>query len=134
MTKKITKTMRFADIAAMLEGKPVRNGTTTADALAFIAHEVELLAKKNNSDAKKPTKVQAENVAHKNAIIAYLTAVDEGVTATQVMTACNLPSSQKAAALLKQLTDSGEVVKETVKGKSLFRLSPDGENTQPDEG
>ncbi|MCM1323948.1 MAG: hypothetical protein NC218_07290 [Acetobacter sp.] len=124
--KKITKAMRNTDIIAMLTGGEVKHGTTVEDAVAHLTHENELLAKKNSGDAKKPTKVQAENAKLKEEIVAFLTTVDKGVTATEVMNACNLSSNQKAAALLRALVEAGEVSKTVEKGKALFALSTEG--------
>lgn len=129
-TKKVTKAQRNEDIIAMLTGAEVKYGTTTADAVAHLTHENALLAKKNSGDNKKPTKVQAENAKLKDGIIAFLTTVEKGVTATEVMNACNLSSNQKAAALLRALVDAGEVVKTVEKGKALFALSAGDEDEQ----
>lgn len=133
-TKKVTKAQRNEDIIAMLRGEKVKYGTTIEDAVAHLTHENDLLAKKNNSDNKKPTKVQAENAKLKDAIIAYLSTVDKGVTATDVMNACNLSSNQKAAALLRALVDAGEVSKTVEKGKALFALSDVAEDEDSAEG
>lgn len=121
--KKITKTMRNIDAIALLEGKAAPNGSTVAEVIAHLTHENALLAKKNSGDNKKPTKAQEENNKLKAGIVAFLTTVDKGVTATEVMNACNLSSNQKAAALLRALVDAGEVSKTVEKGKALFALS-----------
>lgn len=126
-TKKVTKAQRNEDIIAMLTGKEVKYGTTTEDAVAHLTHENTLLAKKNSGDNKKPTKAQEENNKLKAEIVAFLTTVDKGVTATEVMNACNLSSNQKAAALLRALVDAGEVSKTVEKGKALFALSIEDE-------
>ncbi len=123
MTKKITKTMRNEDIIAMLKGEAVKYGTTIEEAVDHLTRENELLARKNSSDSKKLTKVQAENERLKEEIIAFLTTVESDVTASEVMTACDLPSNQKAAALLRQLVNAGEVSKTISKEKSLFALN-----------
>lgn len=125
-TKKITKAMRNLDAIALLEGKTAPNGSTVEEIIAHLTHENELLAKKNSGDSKKPTKAQAENAKLKDDIVAFLTTVDKGVTATEVMNACGLSSNQKAASLLNALKDSGEVVKVIEKGKSFFSLAMDG--------
>lgn len=118
--KKITKAMRNIDAIALLEGKPAPNGSTVADIVAHLNRENELLAKKNSSDSKKPTKAQQENEAYKAKILEFLLTQETGVTATEVMNACNLSSNQKAAALLRSMVDSGSVTKTVEKGKALF--------------
>ncbi len=122
MTKKITKTMRNIDAIALLKGQPAPNGSTVEQIIDHLTRENELLARKNSSDSKKPTKVQAENEEYKNRILDFLSIQTEGVTATQVMTALDLPSNQKAAALLRALVNSGSVTKNIEKGKSLFSI------------
>jgi len=121
--KKITKAQRNADIIALLTGKPTQYNTTIEDAVAHLKHENELLNKKNSSDAKKPTKAQVENESIKNEIVAYLATTTKGVTASEVMAACELSSNQKAASLLNALHKAGKIEKAVVKGKSLFSLA-----------
>ena len=120
MTKKITKTMRNLDAIALLTGQAAPHGSTKDEIIAHLLHENELLAKKNSSDSKKPTKAQQENEAHKAHILEFLLSQDAGVTATDVMNACGLPSNQKAAALLRAMVESGSVTKAVEKGKALF--------------
>lgn len=121
-TKKVTKAQRNDDIIALLTGNPVKFGTTIEDAVAHLNHENNLLAKKNSGDKKKLTKAQEENAQLKANILSFLATVTEA-TATDVTNTCGLSSNQKAAALLRALVDSGEVVKNVVKGKSLFSLA-----------
>ena len=64
-TVRVTKTQRFADIIAMLNGESVKFGTSTADAIAFCEHEVELLAKKNASVDKRKSAEQEKNDGYK---------------------------------------------------------------------
>lgn len=143
--KRITKAMRNEDIIAMLKilqnnadcltiaPTSLPHGTTIEEAITHLTYENELLARKNSGDNKKLTKTQAENVKHKENIIAFLATVDKGVTATEVMNACNLPSNQKAAALLRALMDAGEVNRAKEKGgKIVFTLS-NGDNDTTEE-
>lgn len=124
-TTRITKAMRFEDIKALLNGQPVTYGTSIKDAVDFINHEVELLAKKNSGENKKPTKAQEENEGYKALILEFL-ADKDGVTCTDVLK--GVPalaefSNQKISALMRQLMAAGKVAKTEVKGKSLFRLA-----------
>ena len=61
-TKKITKRDRFNALLNMAEVK------ANPDMVAFIEHELELLAKKNSAD-KKPTAQQTANEGIKSAIL-----------------------------------------------------------------
>lgn len=129
---RITKDQRFADIAALLTHGEVKHGTTVEDALAFIAKERGLLAKKNSAD-KKPTKTQEENEGHKALILDFLRKQTEGRTCTEIQKGVGEFAefnNQKVAALVRQLKDDGLVSKEVVKGKSLFSAVPveDGED------
>lgn len=124
-TTRITKAMRFEDIKALLNGQSVTYGTSVKDAIDFINHEVELLAKKNSGENKKPTKAQEENEGYKALILEFL-ADKDGVTCTDVLK--GVPalaefSNQKISALMRQLMAAGKVAKTEVKGKSLFRLA-----------
>lgn len=83
------------------------------------------LDKKASPEKRKPTATQKENEGFLQIIREYLTTVDKPLTCTEINKA--IPefadfNSQKVAALMKKLVDCGEVVKETVKGKSVFRL------------
>lgn len=124
-TTRITKAMRFEDIKALLNGQPVTYGTSIEDAVDLIDHEVNLLARKNSGESKKPTKAQEENEGYKALILEFLTDKN-GVTCTDVLKgvpAFSDFSNQKISALMRQLRLAGKVTVEEVKGKSLFRLA-----------
>lgn len=121
--KKITKTMRNIDAIALLEGKAAPNGSTVAEVIAHLRHENDLLAKKNSGDSKKPTKAQQENEGFKAQILEFLSTMDKGVTATDVMNGVGLSSNQKAAALLRAMVSEGTVTKAVEKGKALFSIA-----------
>lgn len=124
-TTRITKAMRFEDIKALLNGQPVTYGTSIEDAVDFIDHEMNLLAKKNSGEAKKPTKAQEENEGYKALILEFLTDKN-GVTCTDILKgvpALSEFSNQKISALMRQLRLAGKVTVDEVKGKSLFRLA-----------
>lgn len=128
-TTRITKAMRFEDIKALLNGNTAQYGTTLEDAISFIDHEVELLARKNSSGDKKQTATQKENEGYKELIIEFLAGLPDdskGVTCTEIMK--SIPAfkdfnNQKISALIRQLKLADRVVSEEVKGKSLFRLA-----------
>ena len=114
--KKMTKAQMFAQIKA--------NHNLSADEVAFIDHELELLAKKNSAE-KKPTAQQVANDGIK-------TAIAEGMTPNRLYTVteiqkeipeCAELSNQKVSALIRQLKDAGLVVKTEDKRKSYFSLA-----------
>lgn len=115
MTKKVTKREMFEGIKA--------NYALTEAEIAFIDHELELLAKKNTSTGeRKPTATQKANEGVKEAIMAVLS--DTGMTVTEIVKVIEGDyTNQKISALLRQLIADGKVVKEVEKNKSLFRLA-----------
>ena len=89
--------------------------------VAFIEHELELLAKKNSID-KKPTAQQAANEAIKSAIVE---AMEDNrlYTVTEIQKSveiCADLSNQRVSALLRQLKDDGLVVRTEDKRKAYF--------------
>ena len=124
-TTRITKAMRFEDIKALLNGQSVTYGTSIEDAVDFIDHEVNLLARKNSGESKKPTKAQEENESYKALILEFLTDKN-GVTCTEIIkgvTEFEGFNPQKISALMRQLKLQHKVVANEVKGKSLFSLA-----------
>jgi len=120
MTKKMTKRDYFTIL---------RNAyPTTADnyneVIAFIDHELELLARKNTSE-KKPTAVQQANNVLKSAI---LEGMEENrlYTITEIIKdipACADLSNQRVSAVVRQMYDCAEPTIEKVveKRRSYFR-------------
>ena len=113
--KKVTKREMFEGIKA--------NYDLTADEIAFIDHELELLAKKNASGGeRKPTATQRANEGVKEEILAVLS--DEAVTVTEIVKSLEADyTNQKISALLRQLIADGKVEKVVDKRKSLFKLA-----------
>ena len=113
--KKITKRDRFNALLNMAEVK------ANPDMVAFIEHELELLAKKNSAD-KKPTAQQTANEGIKSAIL-------EGMEDNHLYTVTELQksipecaelSNQRVSALLRQMKDDGLVVRTEDKRKAYF--------------
>ena len=80
---------------------------------------------KKNSAERKPTANQVENQGYKADILAYLGTV-ENATITDLMKA--IPSlaelsNQRVSAIVRQLKDSGEVVREEIKRKAYFSIA-----------
>ena len=89
----------------------------------FIAHELELLAKKNASE-KKPTAVQVANEGLKQTIMDVLMENGGLMTVTDIQKSCeelSELSNQKVSALIRQLKDDGKVEKIEDKRKSYFK-------------
>lgn len=117
MEKKMTKKDCFN---ALLEIGAVASNDGLVE---FINHEIELLDKKNAS-SKKPSKTQLENEVIKDKIVETLQSVDTPVRINDLVVAFdNQFSNQKISALVKQLVDSGKVVKSTDKKVSTFTLA-----------
>lgn len=121
MEKKMTKKEYFAVLAEVVANSDMEN---KEGALAFIAHEVELLEKKSAKSGQ--TKTQKENAEILVKIKAKLAEVGKAVTITELQAASAEMaqySNQKLSALLKKLVESGEVVKTTEKKKSYFAVA-----------
>ena len=127
---KMTKKDYFALISAIVENSDTAN---KADIQAFIAHEVELLNKKNSSKSGKPTKTQAENEVIKTIILevmaeigrpATLTEIQQADTRLQTREKGEILTSQKLSAIVKLMIDKdGTVVRTVEKKKALFSLA-----------
>ena len=119
-TKKVTKKEMFNAILAV-EG-------ITPEMQNFIKHEIELLTKKNS--AKKPNAKQKENVGVKADIVSALANLGVPVTVSTLRKSSDKLidfESQKISALLRQLVESGEVVR-TLDGKTaMFSLAENGD-------
>ena len=114
-TKKITKRDRFNALLAIaaVQADP--------DMVAFIEHELDLLAKKNSAD-KKPTAQQTANEAIKSAILEAMEA-DRLYTITELQKSipeCAELSNQRVSSLMRQLKDSGMVIRTEDKRKAYF--------------
>lgn len=110
--KKITKKEMFAQIMSHL---------TDESEINFIKHEIELLENKA-SQTRKPTQNQSENIAFKSEIVEFLSNGGKfSITDLQSsIDSLKDLSNQRISAILKQLVDSGEVVKTYEKRKAFF--------------
>lgn len=114
-TKKMTKAQMFAQIKA--------NHNLSADEIAFIDHEMELLAKKNSAE-KKPTAQQVANGNIAEAIVAHLSAEPNRLfTITEIIKevpACADLTNQRVSAIVRGLIGTSvERVEE--KRKAFFK-------------
>ena len=117
MTKKMTKREMFEQIKANYE--------LTEAEVAFIDHELELLAKKNASTGeRKPTATQKANEGIKEAIVNVLAENGEQMTVTEIAKVIDGDyTNQKISALVRQLIADGRVEKVVDKRKSFFKLA-----------
>ena len=122
MTKKMTKKEMFAMVAKVVENSEVAN---KAEMLEFLAHEVELLEKKNSKTGQ--TKTQKENEVLMVQLLEALAEFDKPITVSEFMKESSHEvatlSNQKLSALLKKLVDSKKVIKTVEKKKSFFSLA-----------
>ena len=122
MANKITKKEMFTMIKAQVKDN--------AEMVAFIDHEIELLDKKASN--KKATKTQEANVGIKSTILTVLEGA-EPMTVTEMQGASaelGELSNQKVSALVRQLVETGKVVKTIDKKVSRFSLADNGEGEE----
>ena len=127
-TVKVTKRERFEQLMEIVKASEVEN---SAELVAFIEHEVELLTKKN-SRSGKPTKTQVENETIKAQIVSVLESAGKPMTVTQLLAKSELAdlSNQKVSALLTQLRKTGIVVRTVEKKVAFYSLADEVENTE----
>ena len=111
--KKSTKAQMFAQLKA--------NYPLTEDEVKFIDHELELLSKKNSAE-KKPTAQQTANEGIKQSIVDGMEN-GKAYTITDIIKsvpACADLTNQRVSALMRQLVESGAVVRTEDKRKAYF--------------
>ena len=117
MANKITK----REVIGMMMNEEVVKANPTY--VAYLKNELALLDKKAQN--KKATKTQEQNVGIKATILKVLATIGSG-TVTDIQNGneeLSAFSNQKVSALVRQLVESGEVVKTTDKKKSIFSLA-----------
>ena len=117
MANKITKR---EVINAMLANEVISANSTW---VAYLENELALIEKKAAN--KKSTKTQEENKGIKSVILDTLASIGSG-TITDIQNANSdlaKLSNQKVSALVRQLMETGEVVKTTDKKKSIFSVA-----------
>ena len=119
-TKKMTK----RDYFTILRASYPETADNYNEVIAFIDHELELLAKKNSAE-KKPTAQQALNEGIK-------TAIAEGMSPNRLYTVTEIQkeipecadlSNQRISALLRQMKDDKIIVRTEDKRKAYFSLA-----------
>lgn len=117
MANKITK----REVIGMMMKEEVVKANPTY--VVYLENELALLDKKAQN--KKATKTQEQNVGIKATILEVLAIIGSG-TVTDIQNGneeLSALSNQKVSALVRQLVESGEVVKTTDKKKSIFSLA-----------
>ena len=117
MANKITK----REVIGMMMNEEVVKANPTY--VAYLKNELALLDKKAQN--KKATKTQEQNKGIKTTILKVLATIGSG-TVTDIQNGneeLSALSNQKVSALVRQLVESGEVVKTTDKKKSIFSLA-----------
>jgi len=88
----------------------IRENLVDAEQIAFIDHEIEMLAKRNANRSSKPTKAQLEKNAQREQIVNFL-AENEKATCAEVADALGV-TLHSATGLLTTLRKSGQVKRE----------------------
>ena len=117
MANKITK----REVIGMMMNEEVVKANPTY--VAYLENELALLDKKASN--KKATKTQEENMGIKATILEVLATIGRG-TVTDIQNGnaeLSALSNQKVSALVRQLVESGKVVKTVEKKKSIFSLA-----------
>ena len=117
MANKITK----REVIKMMMNEEVVKTNPTY--VAYLENELALLDKKAQN--KKATKTQEQNKSIKATILKVLATIGSG-TVTDIQNGneeLSALSNQKVSALVRQLVESGEVVKTVDKKKSIFSLA-----------
>ena len=118
--KKMTKREKFEILAELAE---VKGNPILAE---FVAHELELLAKKNASGSAKPTATQIANEGIKSVILDVLADSGSKMTVSEMQKAnAELAelSNQRISALLRQLVADGKVERIEEKRKAYFAIA-----------
>ena len=89
--------------------------------VAFVDHEVELLDKKNSRKSGKPTKAQVANEGIKAEITEYLRENAPARIGDIAQAVGQTPN--KVNALIKQMKDTGEVIRTEEKRVAYFTLA-----------
>ena len=93
----------------------IRETLTDAEQIAFIDHEIELLAKRNANRSSKPSKAQLEKDAQREQIVEFL-GENPSATCAQVAEALGV-TLHSATGLLTTLRKAG-VVRRDYQGKT----------------
>lgn len=133
-TNKFTKTELFNRLSAIVSSASIED--TEKDRLVnFIAHEVELIAKKRASKTETPQ--ERNNTTTMELILEALTDKTSGMTITELTKVPNIAaiegnSTHRISALVTKLKNAGKVTRVEVKGVAFFFLATEEEDTEKD--
>ena len=119
MTNKTTKLAKKDKFEMLAKLPAVQSDPVLSE---FIAHEMELLSKKNSAE-KKPTAQQVANVGIQTAILNGME-VGKAYTITDLIKSvpeCADLTNQRVSALVRQMVDGGSVERFEEKRKAYFR-------------
>lgn len=128
-TTKAVKVTKRDNFNALLDFIP----EDRQDLRDFVAHELELLDKKNKANASKPTKAQREGAEFDEKVLTAMVAchaehAELRPSALVTMASLadetgNTPHVQKIAASLRRLEKAGKVEKDVKAGASYYRVA-----------
>ena len=121
---KLTKKVALSYAVATLTDSEFKTEFSKDEIVAKLTEMIDGLDKKSTGE-KKLTDQQVANLGYKTDILAYL-ADGQAKTATEILKGIpSFPadmSNQRVSQLLRQLILDGKVSKDTVKGKTLFKV------------
>lgn len=122
--KKITKRERFEEIKVLVKDNP--------ELVAFIDHEIELLARKGSKSATL-SPAQKDNLAIAEIVKDILSATDKGMTVSALLKTEPISayvcangegvSSQKMTSVISAMVKSGDAVRTVEKKVAYFTLA-----------
>ena len=129
--KKLTQADHLTALLTYLDNHPGAlfpspKGDITAEQMAeFATHRLELLEKKNSAD-KKPTAQQEANAVIKTAILTTLADSKKRTVTDLLKDVDGLPedmTNQRMSALVRQMVEAGQVMREEIKRKAYFFIA-----------
>lgn len=119
---KMTKREKWEIVAKVIADIEFEDGTTGKD---FAEHEVELLNRKKSGPSKATLEKRATNKAIADEIVASLEPDSDYCIAYIQATVPSTAgfSTSKMVAILKIAIEDGSLVKDKVKGKTVYRLA-----------
>ncbi len=125
---KTTKTMNFNRLAEIVANAPITE-TEKTELAKFLAHEIELIAKKKASKTETPQ--QKQNEETKTMILETLGS-HNGMTITELTKTAPIClidgiSTHRVSALVTMLKNAGKVKRTEVKGVAYFFLNEEAE-------
>ena len=130
-TKKLTQADHLTALLTYLDKHPDTvfpspKGDITAEQMVeFATHRLELLEKKNGAE-KKPTAQQEANAVIKTAILTTLADGKKRTVTDLLKDVDGLPedmTNQRMSALVRQMVEAGQVMREEIKRKAYFFIA-----------